>query len=125
MPEAYQVEIWEDQDLVVMARVKGVDRQLIIQSTLSSISVTVTDLSNGEQVSTALAPSVASTVFDTLQTDARWTKDRTGYNFRYTIPGTYFPSGGRDYWVEVEFTPASGSVFTAAWQVSVHERRAG
>ena len=110
---------WEDADLVLMARIKGIDRQNILQSTISSIAQKVYDLNSGSQVGVTVALVVADVIFDTLQTDARWTKDATGYNFRATIAGTYFPNGDTDYRVEILFTPATGSAFPFVSEISV------
>jgi hypothetical protein len=110
---------WEDADLVIMARIRGADAVNIVQATISSISLKVFDLSDGEQVGSTAALTVSSVVFDTLQTDARWTRDGTGYNFRTTVGGAYFPVGDRDYRVEVVFTPATGGAFPFVVEVSV------
>jgi hypothetical protein len=115
----FQESHWEDADLVLMARIRGLDAQEIIQSTISSISLKVFDLSSGEQVGATAALTVASVVFDILQTDDRWTKDGTGYNFRTTVSGAYFSPGDRDYRIEVVFTPATGSPFPLVCEVSV------
>lgn len=104
------VDHWEDTPLVIMARVRDATATNITQAGIDSIAIYVFD-GSGTQVSTTIAPTVASTVFDTLQTDARWTKDSTGYNFRYTIAAAYFPTGDVNYRVEVIFTPATGEPF--------------
>jgi hypothetical protein len=123
-PKAHPVTIWEDQDLAVMARVKGIDDQDIVQSTISGITMRVYDAQDDfTQVGATATLTVAQVVFDTLQTSNGWTKDSNGYNFRYVISGAYFPTGNRDYWVEFEFTPATGSAFPLAFDVSVVNRR--
>ena len=68
---------FEDSGHSVMARVTGTDAVNIVQSDITSISYTVHDLKTGEQ--TVTGSLVKSTVvFDSLQTDARWTADATG-----------------------------------------------
>lgn len=114
----YQDSHWEDADLVLMARIKGADAQNILQATISSISLKVFDLADGEQVGATLALTVSSVIFDALQTDSRWTEDATGYNFRYTLDGDYFPVGDRDYRIEVVFTPTTGSPFPLVYEIS-------
>lgn len=113
---------WEGADLVVMARIKGLDALYINQVSISTVAVKVFDMKDPDraQIGATYSPSVASTVFDTLQTDARWTKDRTGYNFRVTVAGAYFPAGDRPYRVEIVFTPVSGAPFPLV--VSVNAR---
>ena len=126
MPEAsitYAVT-FEDGAVTYMARILGNDGAAITQATLSSIACGVYT-TDGTEIAT---PSVvvASTVYDTLQTDdARWTVDSTGYNVAFTVPPTAFPSADTDYDIEFTFTPASGyaiqakcRVHTLAWHGS-------
>lgn len=98
-----------------MSRVYGAAATAILQADLSSIALYVYDRTTQEQVGVTLALTVSAVIFDTLQTDARWTKDATGYNFRTTISGaTYFPDGDTSYRVEIIGTPVSGSTFLIA-----------
>ena len=110
--------IWEDGDVTEMARflINGANAT---QSDVTSIARKIFDL-NGSTPNTAestTAPAVASTVFDTLQTDARWSKDATGYNFRERIAATNFPTAGHRYLVEYLFTGSGGEKF---WIVFEH-----
>ncbi len=110
---------WEGADLVLMARMRVLAGGYATQATVSSISLKVFDLSSGAQVGDTLALLVSAAVFDVLQTDVRWTADDTGYNFRVTIDGDYFPTGDRDYRVEVLFTPTSGKPYPLVTEISV------
>ncbi len=100
--------VFEDGSGSLMARVKGVDGDNIVRADITSITCAVFD-AGGTSVATPTVV-VATSVFDTLQTDARWSPDidTTGYNFRHDMPATTFTAGGR-YTVEYKFTPASGA----------------
>jgi len=103
--------IWEDCDACCMARVT-LNGSNITQSAISAITRKIFDL-DGSTPTTAestTALTVASVVFDTLQTDGRWSKDTTGYNFRDTIGGINFPAPDHDYLVEYKITGAGGEL---------------
>lgn len=109
--------IWEDGDATEMARfqVNGVNG---VQADVTSIVRKVFDLAS-DTPTTAIATdtlTVANVVFDTLQTDARWTKDSTGYNFRDRIAGTNFPTGGHTYRVEYFFTGSASESFFVVFE---------
>ena len=108
-----QGEGWEDGGITVMARVVDNDGENVLQADVTSISRTVFNLavSKTVPVSVATAIVVADSVFDTLQTDDRWTEDATGYNFLDTIPASVFATGGCTYRAEYEFTPTTGEVY--------------
>lgn len=62
---------------------------------------------------TNVSLSPAEVLFDTLQSDNRWTIDSTGYNFAHTIDISShdaFAWAGRDYLVEYRLTPVLGQV---------------
>lgn len=110
---------WEDTPLTIMARVVGADQDALVKADIASIAVKVFDAAN-TQISTTLAPVVGDAIFDTLQTDYGWDEDSTGYNFRYEVPASYFPTGGVRERVEVVVTATSGGVFpVGAWEVHV------
>lgn len=64
------------------------------------------------------ALTVSAVIFDTLQTDARWTIDSTGYNFRHTPGASNFASGDRRYRIEYVFDPVSGENFALVYHVT-------
>ncbi len=115
--------IWEDTGPRLMARVVSVDGSAMLQSSVSSISYGVFDLSVGSpptQVASGTL-TVGTVVYDTLQTDARWTKDTTGYNFGWSAPASIFPKGGRKYQVEIKIVPTSGENFFLIFLITSKE----
>ena len=98
--------IYEDTAITCMARVMGDDAVRIEQADVTSITLK-TFLNYGTTATTTTSLVVADTVFDTLQTDARWTKDSTGYNFRYQIPSSAFDTGDSTYRCEFLFDMSS------------------
>ena len=100
--------VFEDGGASLMARVVGNAGVNILQADITSISRAVFV---GSTLQETTAPVVATAVFDTLQTDARWSEDSTGYNFRDDVAASVFADGDVIYRVEYQFTPASGQVF--------------
>ena len=122
-----QQAIWEDGGATCMGRFKfqGAVTSFLIAN-IASISRAIFD-TKAAVPTTALstdALTVASTVFDTLQTDGRWTEDESGYNFRDTIAGSNFASS-TVYRVEYWFTSTGGSLFLAVFKLDAQERWAG
>lgn len=113
MPQAtvFQAHVFEDGGAILMARVVGNAAAAITQASLAGITYSVHDLTADAAVVTSTALTVSAVVFDTLQTDALWTKDATGYNFKHAIGPSAFPTGKRKYAVEYLFDPASGNDF--------------
>ena len=128
--------------VTLLARIVGNAWVPITRATLSAIAVTVTDLTLeaallGSGFVATLAPTVASTVFDGLQTGPPWTKDSQqnpgpdglfGYNFLYTVPAANFVNAtytvlsgtgvttGDRYRCDVRFTPVAGESFAVAFE---------
>lgn len=102
----------------LLARVVGWDAEAITQADVDQITYTVYRQSATQpptrtavELHEDLAAAVASVIFDALQTDARWTVDATGYNFRHTIPlapGPLFATPAAQWIVEYTITPVSG-----------------
>lgn len=111
--EIIKGSVWEDGGATILARVTGNAGAAITQASLTSITCKVFDL-DGTTPDTAITTptiTVSTAVYDTLQTDARWTVDSTGYNFIDALAATNFPTGDHLYRVEYKFTPTSGAVF--------------
>jgi len=108
---------WEDADASFMGRVT-MNGANITQSDVTTINRKIFDL-DGATPETAIddtAVAVSSVVFDTLQTDGRWTKDGTGYNFRNSIAGAEFPNPDRHYLIEFKFTGNGGEIFFVVYE---------
>lgn len=105
--------VWEDGGGTVLARAVGQDAVAITQASLTSVAWKAFDES-GATRDTPVANgtlTIADDIFDTLQTDPRWTLDDDGYNVRHEIAATVFSAGDHIYRVEYTFTPATGQVF--------------
>jgi len=107
-------------DVILMGRIKSRSGEYISQSTISTIAWTLTDVSDGPNSGTTVASStftVSAVVFNSLQTDAFWTKDTTGYNFRGIITATNIPTtySGDRLQADVKFTMTSGEVLRGQW----------
>ena len=122
-----QAVIWEDSDATCIGRLhfQGVVTSFT-QANIASISRAIFDTKSATPA-TALATDacvVADVVFDTLQTDGRWSEDETGYNFRDTIAASNFATA-TVYRVEYYFTTTGGSKFMAVFEPDAQERWAG
>lgn len=107
--------IWEDGDVTEMARFT-VNGSNGVQADLTSITRKIFDLDNKDTVIATDTIVIADAVFDTLQTDGRWTEDATGYNFRDRVGGSNFASGGQTYRVEYYFVGASSEKFFVVYE---------
>jgi len=105
--------VWEDGGGTVLARAVGQDAVAITQASLTSVAWKAFDES-GATPDTPVATgtlTIATDIFDTLQTDPRWTLDSTGYNVKHEIAASVFSAGDHIYRVEYVFDPVSGEVF--------------
>ena len=71
---------------------------------------------------TNVSLTVGDVLFSSLQTDALWTVDGPGYNFRHTpVVSTHpaFPVAGRRYLLEYTLTPAAGPVILIRFRINV------
>lgn len=111
--------VWEDAGAICLARVVGVDGANITHSDVTSIARKIFDLDSSTPT-TAVDTStltVADTVYDTLQTDDRWSKDDTGYNFLDTVAASVLTTGDHSYLVEYKVTPVAGEVYWLVYQL--------
>lgn len=127
----YTGDAWEDIGATLIARFASVfgsgsaspvatEGNLIQQADVSDISVKVFD-SVGSQIGDTLTPAASAVVFDTLQTSATWGNLTQGGNFRYSVPGTYFPTGNTANRVEIVITLTDGHKLPAVWTLTVNE----
>lgn len=121
-PRPHPFSTWEDSGFSLMSRIQGEDGENITQSSINTITASffnIDDTDDPQELGfSPIILTVSQVVFDTLQTDARWTKDATGYNFRYDVPKTVAvePCKMR---VEILFDPASGENFYDVWEGTV------
>lgn len=100
-----------ENSLTVLDHVLDKNGSRITQSSLSSLSVKVFNARTKEQTYSSTL-TISSVVFNSLQTsDAAWTKDDVGYNFKHIVPGSAFPDGSAEYRVEYKFTSSGGDVW--------------
>ena len=112
---------YEGTPKVVMARVVGAAATAITQDSINAISYIADQYdsedeavrdSNPTSIQTETsAGSVASLVYNTMQTDNDWEADDTGYNFKLTLPPATFPAGNKWVRVEVWCDPTTGDDF--------------
>ncbi len=116
----YQLKTMEDSGCSIMARVRLPSAAYITQSAISTVTVSYrrTDVT-GAITTTSLT--VSAVVFDTLQTGNFWTKDPTGYNFKWDASASIFTAGNGKYAVTFLFTPASGAAFKVPCEVTVQK----
>ena len=100
-----------------MARVYGNTGAVITQASLTSITCTVYNQATEVSVSSPTV-TVSTSVFDTLQTDGRWTYDSTGYNFRFEIAASVLASPNVVHIVHFIFDPTSGENYGVGFEVT-------
>lgn len=129
MPSAHDVSgyVFKNGSCILLARVVGADADEIVQADLSAAEYTVylidpTDEDADAAVAghTEVALTVASIIFNTLQTDDLWDVDATGYNLKVTLDvSTYqaFAIAGREYRIVVTLTPTTGQPILVRFRV--------
>jgi hypothetical protein len=119
-------EIFEGKDIWTLARVTGADRVALLQAGVTSIDLDVYDLTSETpetSIYTESSISVASTIFDTLQTGGMWDDDDIGYNFSHRSGNSNFTQeGGHTYQFEYELTTSSWGVVPVVHRVRVLSR---
>lgn len=110
-----KARVIENSGAVLLARVVKDSGAAIVQADITSITAKVFSADDGTQISTPTL-TVAGCVYDTLQTDARWSADSIGYNVAISLSGDNWPDAG-NYRIEIKFTPASGNPFYVVWDV--------
>ena len=111
-----------------LARVVGEDAVAINQTAISTATYSVFLLDDDDPDSRTAVDGhdgeslvISSIIFNSLQTDARWTVDDTGYNFRHTIEvsaDNAFTIAGRNYLVEYRLLPSAGQVIIVRFRLN-------
>ena len=113
----------------LLARVVGKDGQAVTQADIASAKYAVYLLDDQDADGRTpvaghadVSLTVSELIFNALQTDALWTVDETGYNFRHTLDvsaNQAFATAGRRFLVRYELTPNSGQVILLRFRVNV------
>lgn len=121
--------VFKNGSVTLLARVVGKDGANIVQADIASAKYSVYLLDDQDADSRTavtghsdVALNVGDIVFNTLQTDALWTVDETGYNFRHVLDvseNQAFTVAGRRFLVEFELTPNSGQVILVRFRLNV------
>lgn len=131
MPEAIDIygTAFKNGSATLMARVVGQSGADVVRSDISTIRYTVylLDDQNADSRTAVtghadIALTVASVLFDTLQTDAIWTVDATGYNFRHVLDVSAqqaFAVAGQRYLVEYQMAPVVGQMIVVRFRINV------
>lgn len=122
-PKRTRTRINEGSGALYLARISIWDASNAQQADITSITYAIYDLDSNapESAIGSGTLTVANVVFDTLQTDAVWTKDSTGYNFSHAIPEAELPNGGHRHRIVYTWTPVSGEPFTDVGEIDVLE----
>jgi len=102
--------VYEDSAFSVLARIHA-NGTNVVQADVSTITYSIYPTDSDTAHTTATSLTVATVIYDTLQTDARWTKDITGYNWRHDVAATVLVDPADDYQIEYKVTMADASVF--------------
>ena len=121
--------VFKNGTATCLARVVGADAANITQSDIDTITYSIyllndqnADTRTDVTGHTAAELVVADTIFDTLQTDAIWTVDDTGYNMKHEIvisENEAFAIAGREYLVEFSLTPNTGQLILVRFRTGV------
>jgi hypothetical protein len=114
--------VYEDSTFDVMARFE-VDGSNATQSDCSSITMKAWKTTDFDNTVLSAALTVSSVVFDTLQTDGRWSVDSTGYNFRYSVADTICTVAGALYRFEAVVETSGGTLPPMVWEVTCLQTR--
>lgn len=113
----------EDSPVTLLAHVQGADGLDITQDGVQSLSYQVWQYDTREEcendieqtaIGTEVSLTVASTIYDELQTGGGWEADDEGYNLRFVLPADKLPVGGKWYRVEVWIVDGDDLEYLAA-----------
>lgn len=125
-PTIHKTTTFEDYPKVLMARVVGEDGANVTQGTFTSITAKTFDSADLSTAVIDTTLTIANVIFDTLQTGTPWLDeqtglaiDSTGYNFKHTAPGAWFPTPDRVVVVEIIGVTAGEDIPIWIGEVSV------
>jgi len=121
--------VFKNGSATLLARVVGADGTPVTQASIASAVYSIELLDeNDPDAGTAVAGhsdvavGVAALIYDTLQTDALWDVDSTGYNLKHVLDvfvNPAFAVAGRQYRITFRLTPTAGQVILVRFRVQV------
>ena len=114
--------VYEDSTFSLMSRFE-VNGSNGVQADCVSIQMKAWKTTDFDNTVLDAALTVSSVVFDALQTDGRWARDGTGYNFRYDVADTICTEAGALYLFEAVIETSGGSLPPMVWEVTCKETR--
>ena len=121
--------VYKGGSAILLARVFGADAAAITQASIDSIVYSIFEVDEdnvdsdipitGHDAVTVLK---TACIFNTLQTDALWDVDTTGYNFKHIVDVSShaaFPQRGVSVRVRFELTPVMGQVIVVEFKPRV------
>ena len=119
--------VFKNGSATLLARVVGADGTPVKQADIASAEYSVYLLDHADpDAATAVTGhegvsiDVSSLVFGSLQTDAVWDVDETGYNVKHVLDvsaNQAFTVAGRTYRIVFELTPAGGQTILVRFRV--------
>jgi len=120
---------FKNGSITLLTRVVGENGGAVVQADISTAKYTVyllddqnPDNRTAVEGHTDVSLAVADVIFSTLQTDALWTVDTTGYNFRHVLDVSEhqaFTVAGRRYLIEYRLAPTDGQVIVVRFRINV------
>jgi hypothetical protein len=120
-PRVFHMRVWQGQDITFLARIVNDAGDVFTSDDVGSWSLRVFDTNdrrNGRKLVTDALPSTY--FFDELQTDSGWTRDATGWNFKYTLEyDTFRSEGGHQYRYEFAIDTEDDGMVPVVFNVQV------
>ena len=111
-------EIDEHEHVTLMDRITLNDGAYITQAAVTGVQLTIVGR-RGVEYDAALDKT--SVVFDTIQLNDYWTRDRIGYNVRYTLDTEGLMEGGKEYSVILMFETANFGPKYSQFRIKVRD----
>jgi len=127
-PKAHVIQSTEGQTVHLMARVVTKDNVAVQQSGITGtggqeITRNIFDMSVADPIAGIATSSLDKTakIFDTLQTDAEWTADTTGYNFLDSVATADLATGTKRWRVQYSMVVTGEETITWEYFVDVQD----
>lgn len=115
-----RIRVPEGVDVVLQGRLlNSLRTAFLFLADVSAVTLNVFDLSSETKDVPVHSEElvVSDVMFDQLQDDAAWRRDKVGYSYRVPVSGEHLREGGRIYRVEVFFKTSSGPIGDV-WEIA-------